>query len=67
LLYAGECELRSDGLILPHPRMTARRFVLAPLADIRPGLMLPGQTETIRQLLAKLPPGDSAVPVQAEW
>jgi len=67
LLYAGDCELRTDGLILPHPRMTMRRFVLAPLADIRPGLMLPGHTETIRQLLAKLPPGDSAVPIEVEW
>jgi 7,8-dihydro-6-hydroxymethylpterin-pyrophosphokinase len=30
-------------------------FVLAPLAEIRPGLILPGQTETVSQLLKKLP------------
>jgi 2-amino-4-hydroxy-6-hydroxymethyldihydropteridine diphosphokinase len=43
-LYAGDCEIRADDLILPHPRIARRRFVLAPLAEIRPGLILPGQT-----------------------
>ena len=59
-LYAGDCEIRTKELILPHPRIGERRFVLAPLAEIRPGLILPGQTKTVAQLLEKLPPGDSA-------
>ncbi len=37
---------------LPHPRAHQRRFVLAPLCEIAPGLVLPFQTKTIRQLLA---------------
>ena len=40
---------------LPHPRATARRFVLEPLAEIRPDLKLPGQKKNVKALLAKLP------------
>jgi 2-amino-4-hydroxy-6-hydroxymethyldihydropteridine diphosphokinase len=41
-------------LILPHPRAHLRRFVLAPLNEIAPGLVLPGQKNSVRQLLAEL-------------
>jgi 2-amino-4-hydroxy-6-hydroxymethyldihydropteridine diphosphokinase len=43
-------------LTLPHPRATQRRFVLEPLAEIAPDLVLPGQTRTVKELLAELPP-----------
>ncbi len=42
-------------LILPHPAMTERRFVLQPLADIAPGLRHPTTGLTIAGLLAQLP------------
>lgn len=54
ILYAGDFVLNDDTLILPHPRLHLRRFVLAPLNDIRPGLCLPGQTHAIAGLLARL-------------
>jgi 2-amino-4-hydroxy-6-hydroxymethyldihydropteridine diphosphokinase len=38
-------------LTLPHPRAHTRRFVLEPLAEIAPGLVLPGQTQNVMQLL----------------
>jgi len=38
-------------LILPHPRAHLRRFVLEPLAEIAPDLILPGQTQTVKELL----------------
>jgi 2-amino-4-hydroxy-6-hydroxymethyldihydropteridine diphosphokinase len=41
-------------LTLPHPRAHLRRFVLQPLAEIAPDLVLPGQTKTVAQLLAGL-------------
>jgi 2-amino-4-hydroxy-6-hydroxymethyldihydropteridine diphosphokinase len=43
-------------LTLPHPRAHERRFVLEPLSDFAPDLILPGQTETVIQFLAKLAP-----------
>jgi len=56
LLYAGDCTLDTPELILPHPRLTARRFVLQPLADIRPELILPDTQKTVAKLLAGIPP-----------
>jgi 2-amino-4-hydroxy-6-hydroxymethyldihydropteridine diphosphokinase len=43
-------------LTLPHPRVHQRRFVLAPLSEIAPGFVLPGQTASIFELLSRLPP-----------
>jgi 2-amino-4-hydroxy-6-hydroxymethyldihydropteridine diphosphokinase len=41
-------------LILPHPRAHLRKFVLQPLSEIAPELILPNQTKTVLQLLAEL-------------
>ncbi len=46
-------------LTLPHPRAHSRKFVLQPLNEIAPGLILPGQTKTVSQLLAALPAGEA--------
>jgi 2-amino-4-hydroxy-6-hydroxymethyldihydropteridine diphosphokinase len=54
ILYADDLVLDSQDLTLPHPRLTQRRFVLQPLADIRPELILPGQSKNIARLLAEL-------------
>ena len=55
LLYIGDLTHSSAAMELPHPRLHLRRFVLAPLCDIRPDLLLPGHTETVSELLLKLP------------
>lgn len=49
----------TQSLILPHPRAHQRRFVLQPLSEIAPDLVLPGQTRTTAQFLAELPPDES--------
>ncbi len=55
LLYADDVISDDPDLILPHPRMHLRRFVLQPLADICPDLVLPKQHHTVAHLLACLP------------
>ncbi len=52
ILYYGDQILCEHDLVIPHPRVATRRFVLQPLAELRPDLVLPGQTRTVRELLA---------------
>ena len=54
LLLFGDLELRDDRLTLPHPGLASRRFVLAPLAELAPDLVPPGQFRTIAALLRDL-------------
>jgi 2-amino-4-hydroxy-6-hydroxymethyldihydropteridine diphosphokinase len=46
---------RSRDPILPHPRLTSRRFVLAPLAELAPGWRHPESGRTAEELLRALP------------
>ena len=50
LLY-GALRLDADELVIPHPRIAERRFVLAPLADVAPGRALPGTGRSVAELL----------------
>lgn len=55
-LIAWGAEVRATAsLILPHPRAHQRRFVLEPLAELVPDLVLPGQVRMVRALLAAAP------------
>jgi 2-amino-4-hydroxy-6-hydroxymethyldihydropteridine diphosphokinase len=67
LLYFGDLEIEIADLQLPHPRITAREFVLRPLADTRPDLVLPRQTEPVSALLLRLTSAGGVVQVAAEW
>ena len=55
LIAFGNEVRNSPELILPHPHAHQRRFVLQPLSELAPDLVLPGQTKTVSQLLAELP------------
>jgi 2-amino-4-hydroxy-6-hydroxymethyldihydropteridine diphosphokinase len=56
LLVHGGAVVAEAGLTLPHPRLADRRFVLEPLAEIAPDLLIPALGPA-RDLLARLPPG----------
>jgi 2-amino-4-hydroxy-6-hydroxymethyldihydropteridine diphosphokinase len=53
LLLYGEAQLEAPGLTVPHPRLAERRFVLEPLAELAPGLKVPGKG-TLEALLSRL-------------
>jgi 2-amino-4-hydroxy-6-hydroxymethyldihydropteridine diphosphokinase len=59
LLY-GDMVVSEPGLVIPHPRMAHRRFVLAPLVAIAPGACHPLLGVTARELLRRLGSGASA-------
>lgn len=55
ILLFGQEVIQSDNLIIPHPLLHKRRFVLEPLSQLAPDLMHPVLKLTISQLLNKLP------------
>jgi 2-amino-4-hydroxy-6-hydroxymethyldihydropteridine diphosphokinase len=54
LIAFGSEVRQTAALILPHPRAHQRRFVLQPLAEIAPDLILPGQEKSVLELLREL-------------
>ena len=59
LIAFGDATRNTPELVLPHPRAHLRRFVLQPLSEIAPDLILPGQTQTVAELLAGLAENES--------
>jgi len=55
ILLFGQEILAYNNLVIPHPLLHKRRFVLEPLAQLAPDLVHPVLKLTIRQLLSKLP------------
>src|SRR5436190_8143783 len=67
LLYCGDQRVNDERLQLPHPRLHLRTFVLRPLADIRPDLVLPGQKKTVAELLQDLNESGDLVRFAKDW
>ena len=68
LLTFGDDVSDNEDLLVPHPRMHLRRFVMVPVCDIEPLLRHPTLGKTMRQLLDELPvePGDLSL-VDQTW
>jgi len=67
LLYIGATRINDRELELPHPRIHLRKFVLQPLVDIRPELILPQQAKTVRELLAQVNDSCNVVRLTDDW
>jgi len=60
LLLVGGLVVREPDLVVPHPAMEGRRFVLAPLAELHPELVVPGTGVSVGRLLEEAPELDLA-------
>ena len=67
LLYCGDQQIDNERLQLPHPRMHLRKFVLQPLADVRPDLILPSQKKAVRELLTRIEESGDVIRVADDW
>src|SRR5215208_2883237 len=67
LLYFGDQRINNERLQLPHPRLHLRTFVLRPLADIRPDLVLSREKKTVSDLLADFKDSAAVVRFAENW
>jgi 2-amino-4-hydroxy-6-hydroxymethyldihydropteridine diphosphokinase len=61
ILLFGDVVQQEPGLVLPHPRLESRRFVLVPLAEIAPFLVHPRLGVSVQELLARCQDGSRVV------
>lgn len=59
LAYGERVVAQPEGLVLPHPRLPERAFVLLPLAELAPAWRHPVSGLTAAEMLAALPPGQA--------
>lgn len=65
LLFHGDLIVQSPELILPHPRILERRFVLEPLCELAPDFLDPVSGKTVRELLEECPDSTRVVRIRS--
>jgi len=63
ILFYGDVLVDEEDLVIPHPRLQDRKFVLAPLAQIAPDLLHPILNKSIRSLLEICPDTSAAIQI----
>ena len=67
IIYAEDLRVCTNELKIPHPRWARRRFVVQPLADVRPALIIPGQSQNVTEILLSLPARPKVVLFGEKW
>ena len=67
IIYADGIQICTPHLILPHPRWSERRFVVQPLADIRPDLVIASGGMTVQETLLSLPTNPGVIRFAEQW
>jgi 2-amino-4-hydroxy-6-hydroxymethyldihydropteridine diphosphokinase len=67
MIYADGQIVDSDGLEVPHPRWAERRFVVQPLCDVRPELVLPEAHKSVAEILGSLPSDNALSIFDERW
>ena len=67
ILFYADLVLAEEDLIIPHPRLQERAFVLVPLQEIAPDLRHPLLDQTITDLAAVSPGATELVPLRTNW
>jgi 2-amino-4-hydroxy-6-hydroxymethyldihydropteridine diphosphokinase len=67
ILFAGDQIVDSELLQIPHPRWAERRFVVQPLAEVRPDLVLPDSECPVHKILARMPANDDVRLFSDRW
>jgi 2-amino-4-hydroxy-6-hydroxymethyldihydropteridine diphosphokinase len=67
ILYVGEKEILEDDLVVPHPRIANRRFVLLPLSTVCADRIIKGTGKTVKQLLRETSDKSDVTFLQQDW
>jgi 2-amino-4-hydroxy-6-hydroxymethyldihydropteridine diphosphokinase len=67
VICAGSFAIETPALTVPHPRWQSRRFVVEPLAEIRPRLVIPGADRTVLEILRRMPERPAVRRFAAAW
>lgn len=67
IIYVDKTTINTSTLTVPHPRWFKRMFVLKPLAELNPTLILPHQNQSVKKLYLNLKSNEEVKLYQARW
>lgn len=67
ILYVGSTVIKDADLCIPHPRWAERSFVVKPLSDLRPNLLIPGATRSVKKIAESLPDAHTVQLYSLTW